>query len=142
MKKYYDIRHARGFDFKVGDKVLKMVCKNLLRKGGKQEPKFTGPYEIVDISNLGIAKLKTDRGCDLKTGVPIKQLQKYNPTEKQMGSDEEDNDQDNDKENDYEESIRPPPKRCRLFPDGDSDSGLDDFLTDQRKDTRKVTYPL
>ena len=82
MKKYYDIHHSRNFEFQVGDKVLKMVCKNIGRKGGKQEPKFTGLYEIVSISKLGVDRLKTERGCDLKTGVPIRQLQKYNHNKK------------------------------------------------------------
>ena len=121
MKKYYDIRHSRKFDFKKGDKVLKMVCKNIGRKGGKQDAKFTGPYVITSISDLGVAKLKTDRGCDLKTGVPVKQLQKYN--EKNA---EEENIQQNESDESVED-IKPPLKRRQLFPDGDEDSDADDF---------------
>ena len=113
MKKYYDIRHSRKFEFKVGDKVLKMVCKNLGRQGGKKELKLTGPYVIIHISDLGVAKLRTDRGCELKTGVPVKQLQKYKEKEEER--------QENDLDN-SDESIKPVAKRCRLFPDGDIDS--------------------
>ena len=118
MKKYYDICHSRNFEFQVGDKVLKMVCKNIGRKGGKQEPKFTGLYEIVSISELGVARLKTERGCDLKTGVPIRQLQKYNDNEKNterdmLGADSDENEMEN---------MKPPLKRRKLFPDGPDSS--------------------
>ena len=78
MKKYYDMRYLRNFSLKKGDKVLKILCKNLERKGGKKEEKFSGPYIVVDISDLGVATLRTVRGCVLKRGVPIKQLQKFN----------------------------------------------------------------
>ena len=118
MKKYYDIRHSRNFEFQVGDKVLKMVCKNIGRKGGKQEPKFTGPYEIISISELGVARLKTERGCNLKTGVLIRQLQKYNHNEKNterdmLGADSDENEMEN---------MKPPIKRHKLFPDGTESS--------------------
>ena len=40
--------------------------------------KFSGPYVIDEITDLGIARLRTLKGKVLKKGVPIKQLQKYN----------------------------------------------------------------
>ena len=40
--------------------------------------KFSGPYVIDEITDLGIARLHTLKGKVLKKGVPIKQLQKYN----------------------------------------------------------------
>ena len=68
--------------FKRGDKVLKILYKNLGRKGGKKEAKFSGPYIITDISDLGVATLRTVKGCVMKRGVPVKQLQKYNDADK------------------------------------------------------------
>ena len=42
------------------------------------DDKFSGPYIIDEIMDLGIARLRTLKGKVLKKGVPIKQLQKYN----------------------------------------------------------------
>ena len=52
--------------------------RNSQRKGGKLDDKFSGPYVIDEIMDLGIARLHTLKGKVLKKGVPIKQLQKYN----------------------------------------------------------------
>ena len=78
MKKYYDIRHSRDFKYSVGDRVLKRECKNLQRKGGKYDIKFSGPYTIQEITDLGLVCLKTDKGKLLAKRVLIKHLQKYN----------------------------------------------------------------
>ena len=78
MKKYYDIHHSRDFKYSVGDRVLKRECKNLQRKGGKYDIKFSGPYTIQEITDLGLVCLKTDKGKLLAKRVPIKHLQKYN----------------------------------------------------------------
>ena len=77
MKKY-DIRHSSEFKYSVGDRVLKRECKNLQRKGGKHDIKFSGPYTIQEITDLGLVCLKTDKGKLLAKRVPIKHLQKYN----------------------------------------------------------------
>ena len=78
QKKYYDIRHSRNFKFAKNDIVIKFLPRNSERKGGKLEDKFSGPYVIDEITDLGIARLCTFKGKVLKKGVPIKQLQKYN----------------------------------------------------------------
>ena len=81
QKKYYDIRHSRNFKFAKNDLVIKFLPRNSQRKGGKLDNKFWGPYVIDEITNLGIARLRTPKGDILKKGVPIKQLQKYNKKE-------------------------------------------------------------
>ena len=78
QKKYYDIRHSRNFKFAKNDIVIKFLPGNSQRKGGKLDDKFSGPYVIDKIMDLGIARLCTLNGKVLKKGVPIKQLQKYN----------------------------------------------------------------
>ena len=52
--------------------------RNSQRKGGKLDDKFSGPYVIDKIMDLGIARLRTLKGKVFLKGVPIKQLQKYN----------------------------------------------------------------
>ena len=78
QKKYYDIRHSRNFKFAKNDTVIKFLPRNSQRKGRKLGDKFSGPYLIDEITNLGIARLQMSKGKILKKGVPIKQLQKYN----------------------------------------------------------------
>ena len=58
--------------------MIKFLPRNSQRKGGKLEDKFSGPYVIDEITDLGIARLRTRKGKVLKKGVPIKQLHKYN----------------------------------------------------------------
>ena len=58
--------------------MIKFLPRHSQRKGGKLEDKFSGPYVIDEITDLGIARLRTLKGKVLKKGVPIKQLQKYN----------------------------------------------------------------
>ena len=78
QKKYYHIQHLRNFKFAKNDIVIKFLPRNSQRKGGKLDNKFSGPYVIDEITDLGIARLCTLKGKVLKKGVPIKQLQKYN----------------------------------------------------------------
>ena len=78
QKKYYDIRHSRNFKFTKNDIVIKFLPRNSQRKGGKLDDKFSGPYVIGEITDLGIVRLRMLKGKVLKKGVPIKQLQKYN----------------------------------------------------------------
>ena len=78
QKKYYNIRHSRNFKFTKNDIVIKFLPRNSQRKGGKLDDKFSGPYVIDKIMDLGITRLHTLKGKVLKKGVPIKQLQKYN----------------------------------------------------------------
>ena len=78
QKKSYDVRHSRNFKFAKNDIVIKYLPRNSQRKGGKLEDKFSGPYVIDEITDIGIARLQTLKGKVLKKGVSIKQLQKYN----------------------------------------------------------------
>ena len=57
QKKYYDIRHLRNFKFAKNDVVIKFLPGNSQRKGGKLDDKFSGPYVIDEIMDLGIARL-------------------------------------------------------------------------------------
>ena len=62
QKKYYDIRHSRNFKFAKNDIVIKFLPRNSERKGGKLDDKFSGPYVIDEIMDLGIARLRTFKG--------------------------------------------------------------------------------
>ena len=62
QKKCYDIRHSRNFKFTKNDTVIKFLPRNSQRKGGKLEDKFSGPYVIDKITDLGIARLRTRKG--------------------------------------------------------------------------------
>ena len=57
QKKYYDIRHSRNFKFAKNDIVIKFLPRNSQRKGGKLDDKFSGPYVIDEITDLGIVRL-------------------------------------------------------------------------------------
>ena len=138
MKKYYDMRHLRNFSLKKGDKVLKILCKNLERKGGKKEEKFSGPYIVVDISDLGVATLRTVRGCVLKRWVPIKQLQKFNEGGTKYNGEKEDDDSDESTE------VKPLLKRRWLFQHDDGGSDMEDLVNndDVKKSTRIKTETI
>ena len=114
QKKYYDIRHSRNFKFAKNDTVIKFLPRNSQRKGGKLDDKFTGPYIIDEITVLGIARLRTQKG------VPIKQLQKYNKP------DDDDNYSNTSNEIEKEEQ---PKKRRRIFIDSESSNSDVDVTT-------------
>ena len=117
QKKYYDIRHSRNFKFAKNDTVIKFLPRNSQRKGGKLDDKFTGPFIIDEITDLGIARLHTPKGKILKKGVPIKQLQKYNKP------DDDDNYSNTSNEIEKEEQ---PKKRRPIFIDSElSNSDVD-----------------
>ena len=120
QKKYYDIRHSRNFKFAKNDTVIKFLPRNSQRKGGKLDDKFTGPYIIDKITDLGIARLHTPKGKILKKGVPIKQLQKYNKP------DDDDNYSNTSNEIEKEEQ---PKKRRRIFIDSESSNSDVDVMT-------------
>jgi len=66
----YNQRKAKGvksYDFKVGDKVLKRIMRNVSRKGGKCEKKWAGPYKI---SCINFEKKRI--GLEQMTGIPLK----------------------------------------------------------------------
>ena len=66
QKKYYDIQHSRNFKFAKKDIVINFLPRNSQRKGGKLDDKFSGPYVIDKITDLGIAKLCMLKGKVLK----------------------------------------------------------------------------
>jgi len=120
QKKYYDIRHSRNFKFAKNDIVIKFLPRNSERKGGKLEDKFSGPYVIDEITDLGIARLRTFKGKVFKKGVPIKQLQKYNK------KDDEGNYSNTSSETENEDQPR---KRRRLSSDAESSTSNVDVMS-------------
>ena len=122
QKKYYDIRHLRNFKFAKNDIVIKFLPRNSERKGGKLEDKFSGPYVIDEITDLGIARLRTFKGKVLKKGVPIKQLQKYNK------EDDKGNYSNTSSDTENEDQQR---KRRRVSPDSESSKSVTPAKQDQ-----------
>ena len=120
QKKYYDIRHSRNFKFAKNDTVIKFLPRNSQRKGGKPDDKFTGPYIIDEITDLGIARMCTPKGKILKKGVPIKQLQKYNKPD--------DNDNYSSMSNEIEKEEQPK-KRRQIFIDSEMSNSDVDVMT-------------
>ena len=130
QKKYYDIRHSRNFKFAKNDIVIKFLPRNSERKGGKLEDKFSGPYVIDKITDLGIARLRTFKGKVLKKGVPIKQLQKYNK------EDDEGNYSNTSSDTENEDQKR---KRRRVSPDSESSKSVTPAKQDQPSVKQYVT---
>ena len=62
--------------FKVGEKVLK---KNMPGAGHKAEirSKYTGPYQITNISSFGLYFLKDKYRHQLKRPIPLNHLVRY-----------------------------------------------------------------
>ena len=117
QKKYYDIRHSRNFKFAKNDTVIKFLPRNSQKKGGKLDDKFTWPYIIDEITDLGIARLCTPKGKILKKGVPIKQLQKYNKLD--------DDDNYSSTSNEIEKEEQPKKRRWILIDSEMSNSDVD-----------------
>ena len=130
QKKYYDIRHSRNFKFAKNDIVIKFLPRNSERKGGKLEDKFSGPYVIDEITDLGIARLRTFKGKVLKKGVPIKQLQKYNK------EDDKGNYSNTSSDTENEDQQR---KRRRVSPDSESSKSVTPAKQDQPSVKQSVT---
>ena len=126
QKKYYDIRHSRNFKFAKNDIVIKFLPRNSQRKGGKLDDKFSGPYVIDEITDLGIARLRTLKGKVLKKGVPIKQLQKYNKKE-----DDENYLNTSSTCSDIEMEDKPR-KRRRILSDSESSNSDIDVVSEKR----------
>ena len=59
----------KSFNLKPKDVVYKRNLKNIQRKGGKMDPLWLGPYQILDIDNNRRVKL-----MDIKTKKPLKAL--------------------------------------------------------------------
>ena len=84
------------------------------------DDKFSGPYVIDEITDLGIARLHTLRGKVLKKGVPIKQLQKYNK------KDDEGNYSNTSSDTEKEDQSR---KRRRVSSDSESSMSNVDVMS-------------
>ena len=107
----------RNFKFAKNDTVIKFLPRNSQRKGGKLDDKFSGPYIIDEIIDLGIARLQMPKGKILKKGVPIKQLQKYNKPD--------DDDNYSSMSNEIEKEEQPPQKRWIFIDSEMSNSDVD-----------------
>ena len=67
QKKRYDIKHAPP-TYKVGDKVLKYNRRRDTRMGDKLQPRYTGPFQIVEVLGRGVYRLQ-DGEVTLKQSV-------------------------------------------------------------------------
>ena len=94
------------------------------------EDKFSGPYVIDEIMDLGIARLHTFKGKVFKKGVPIKQLQKYNK------EDDEGNYSNTSSDTENEDQQR---KRRRVSPDSESRKSVTPAKQDQPSVKQSVT---
>ena len=110
--------------------MIKFLPRNSERKGGKLEDKFSGPYVIDEITDLGIARLRTFKGKVLKKGVPIKQLQKYNKEDDKGNYSNPSSDTEN------EDQQR---KRRRVSPDSESSKSVTPAKQDQPSVKQSVT---
>ncbi|MPC69752.1 hypothetical protein E2C01_063983 [Portunus trituberculatus] len=75
QKKEYNSRKKKGgktYEIVVGLEVLLSNQRNEGRKGGKMDPKWTGPYKILDIDSSQCVALET-----VKTGKKLKQRVSY-----------------------------------------------------------------
>ncbi|KAK4308815.1 hypothetical protein Pmani_019492 [Petrolisthes manimaculis] len=77
----YNRRKKKGskiYDLSVGMHVLQSNLRNESRKGGKMEPKWTGPYKILDIDcNQRVALETVKNGKKLNRHVSYNQLRPY-----------------------------------------------------------------
>lgn len=69
QEQYYKrrIKGFKSFDLKPNDVVYKRNLKNIQRKGGKMDPLWLGPYQILDIDINRRVQL-----MDIKTKRPLK----------------------------------------------------------------------
>ena len=93
--------------------------RNSQRKGGKLDDKFSGPYVIDKITDLGIMRLRMLKGKVFKKGIPTKQLQKYNK------KDDKGNYSNTSSETENEDQPR---KRRRLSSDAESSTSNVDVM--------------
>lgn len=70
---------------KIGDNVLRRNMKQKTRKGSKDEDRWLGPFEVVQISKTTCV-LKNKEGKQLKTRVNINQLKPYLENDKQSNN--------------------------------------------------------
>ena len=88
-KRNYDKRFANKEDFKVGDRVLLENQINKNRKGSKRAERFSGPYEIIEISDVGNCTLRHEEGEIKKRKHPLAHLKLYNERNLVVESDSE-----------------------------------------------------
>ena len=76
QKAYYDKRH-RSEKYQLGDLVLVKNMKNLSRKGGKSDVRWTGPYSIIVIHEKGLYSLQNCNGKMLAKKINGSRLKLY-----------------------------------------------------------------
>ena len=62
----YDLRHLKSNDIKVRDKALLRNNKCDVRQGDKITSKWSGPYEVDNLTDHGLASLKNQKGNVIK----------------------------------------------------------------------------
>lgn len=86
QKKNYDLRHSIPM-FAKGDLVLRKNMVNTHRMGGKLDPKWFGPYKVVEITDKGLYRLQCHKsGKMLKQAISSLQLKPYIERLAQMAS--------------------------------------------------------
>ena len=75
-KAYYDKRH-RSEKYQLGDLVLVKNMRNLSRKGGKPDVRWTGPYSIIVIHEKGLYSLQNYNGKTLAKKINGSRLKLY-----------------------------------------------------------------
>ena len=76
QKKSHDAKH-QTLRFKEGDTVLLRNLRNEVRKGGKLERAWSGPYTISKVLPKGFYKLLNEDGTELKTSFNSSRLKVY-----------------------------------------------------------------
>ncbi len=64
QKKQYDKKHAVPSAFRVGIRVLRKDLRRKKRRGGKMDPKWRGPYLILNDLGRGLYKLRHVENTD------------------------------------------------------------------------------
>ncbi|GJX82356.1 reverse transcriptase domain-containing protein [Tanacetum coccineum] len=75
MEKYYNAK-VRSTTFKQGDFVYRNNEANHAKEGEKLDPKWEGPYEIVEVLRKGAYKIRNDSGDILPRTWNVKDLKK------------------------------------------------------------------
>ena len=76
QKAYYDKRHTSE-KYQLGDLVLVKNMRNLSRKGGKTDVRWTGPYSIIVIHEKGLYSLQNCKGKTLAKKINGSRLKLY-----------------------------------------------------------------
>ena len=86
QKRNYDKRYEQKDELDVGDLVL-YEYQQKKRKGGKLNKRYSGPYEIKDISKSGNCLLEHLNGGTKKQKIPLAHLQRFHSRTLKVDSD-------------------------------------------------------